>query len=293
MSKGTFRSDRWKLGLSIFWFIFTFSMVAWWWIFALEQLENISQGLQPDKFNGFRRMLLWEGSILLIFIFVGGASLLTLTNKERLRNLRLRLFFSNFSHDLKTSMNRLRLRTEVLAQQAPSQGLQALLDEVSRLDLQLENSLWVSKGEEQELFTQEVSLHQVISRLRPEWPEVEIHLRENAVIVGDAMALQSVFRNLLQNARFHGQASRIDIQAETLSSSRIAVTFQDNGSGFQGDIASLGKGMLPQEDGRGNGIGLYLTKSLLQRMDGRIEFPKTESGFCARVQFPGRLGDLS
>lgn len=268
-------------------------MVAWWWIFALEQLENISQGLQPDKFNGFRRMLLWEGSILLIFIFVGGASLLTLTNKERLRNLRLRLFFSNFSHDLKTSMNRLRLRTEVLAQQAPSQGLQALLDEVSRLDLQLENSLWVSKGEEQELFTQEVSLHQVISRLRPEWPEVEIHLRENAVIVGDAMALQSVFRNLLQNARFHGQASRIDIQAETLSSSRIAVTFQDNGSGFQGDIASLGKGMLPQEDGRGNGIGLYLTKSLLQRMDGRIEFPKTESGFCARVQFPGRLGDLS
>ncbi len=289
MGRQTLQNDRWKLGLSIFWFVFTFSMVTWWWIFALEQLENLGVGLAPEKFISFRRMLLWEGSILLIFIFGGGAALLTLTNQERLRNLRLRLFFSNFSHDLKTSLGRLRLRTEVLAQQAPSSDLQKLMDEVSRLDLQLENSLWVSKGEEQKLFAQEISLHQLISKLRPEWPEVEIHLHENAVLKGDPQALQSVLRNLLQNARFHGAATRIEIRVEALSQQRLALIFQDNGQGYTGDLKNLGRAMLSGDNSKSNGIGLYLTRSLLKRMDSEISFPKSDSGFQARLEIPGRL----
>jgi signal transduction histidine kinase len=289
LGKQTFQTDRWKLALSIFWFVFTFSMVTWWWIFALGQLENLSLGLAPEKFQSFRRMLLWEGSILLTFIFAGGAALLILTNRERLRNLRLRLFFSNFSHDLKTSLGRLRLRTEILAQKAPSSDLQKLMDEVSRLDLQLENSLWVSKGEEQSLLVQEISLHQLISRLRPEWPDVEIHLRENAILRGDPQALQSVLRNLLQNARFHGQASRIEISAETGGDKRLSLTVQDNGTGFSGRHENLGREMLPQDGGKGNGIGLYLTRSLLQRMQSEISFPPSPKGFQARLEIPGRL----
>jgi len=291
MGQQTFRLDRWKLALSIFWFVFTFSLATWWWIFALEQLENLSVGLPPEKFHSFRRMLLWEGSILLAFIFGGGAALLTLTNKERLRNLRLRLFFSNFSHDLKTSLNRLRVRAEVLEQRAPGPDLQKLLDEVSHLDLQLENSLWVSKGEEQKLLVQEVSLHQLLSRLRPEWPEAEIHLHENAVVQGDPQALQSVLRNLLQNSRFHGQATRIDIHAKDLGSGKIALAIQDNGTGFSGDLSSLGSGILSKVSNQGNGIGLYLTSSLLQRMNSRLDFPPTEKGFQVRIEIPGRLGN--
>lgn len=293
MSNQTFRSDRWKLGLSIFWFIFTFSMVTWWWIFALNQLDNISVGLAPEKFHSFRRMLLWEGSILLTFIFGGGAALLILTNRERERNLRLRLFFSNFSHDLKTSLNRLRLRAEVMAQKGPNPDLQKLMDEVSRLDLQLENSLWVSKGEEQNLLIQDISLHDLISGLRTEWPEFEIHLHANAWIHGDPQALQSIFRNLLQNAWVHGQATRIDLHVEASGANRIRLTVQDNGHGFKGNLNSLGNGMLPQDGRHGNGIGLYLAQSLLKRMNAKIDFPPCEKGFCASLELQGRMAGVA
>lgn len=292
MGQATFRSDKWKLLLTIFWFLFTFSMVTWWWIFALDQLQSIGAGLPPEKFHSFQRMLLWEGSTLLCFIFVGGAALLILTSRERARNLRLRLFFSNFSHDLKTSLNRLRLRAEVLEQRAPRVDLQNLMEEVSRLDLQLENSLWVSKGEEQKLFTQEVSLHDLISRMRSEWPEFEISMQENAWIQGDPQALQSVFRNLFQNARVHGQATRLELSAESIKPGQVAIEIQDNGTGFSGDLQSLGRGMQTSSHNAGNGIGLYITNLLLQRMQSRLEFPPTTQGFKARVILPGRLGGV-
>jgi signal transduction histidine kinase len=163
------------------------------------------------------------------------------------------------------------------------------MDEVSRLDLQLENSLWVSKGEEQKLFIQEISLHQLISRLRPEWPDVEIHLRENALLKGDQQALQSVLRNLLQNARFHGNATRIEIQTEKIGDKRLAVIFQDNGQGFVGDRQNLGREMLSGDNTQSNGIGLYLTRSLLNRMNSEISFPASSSGFQARLEIPGHL----
>ncbi len=289
MKRYTFRLDRWKIGLAIFWIVFTFSMVTWWWVFALSQLDILGANLPPEKFNSFRRMLLSEGSILLLLIVVGGSALVMFTVRERSRNLRLRLFFSNFSHDLKTSINRLRLRAEVVIANSPNADLQKLMEEVNRLDLQLENSLWVSKGEEQKLFTQKVSLHQMISSLRAEWPDIEISLHGNAVVLGDQQAVQSIFRNLLQNAQSHGNATRIEIRAQKISDEVLAIYFQDNGTGYSGDAKALGEGFIPQTGRQSNGIGLYLAKSLLARMQSKIEFLNLASGFQVRLEIPGRL----
>lgn len=289
MGKRTFQSDRFKLGLSIFWFVFTFSMVVWWWIFSLQQLQRISSAMEIEKYLSVRRMLLWEGAILLAAIFGGGLSLLILTNRERLRNLRLRLFFSNFSHDLKTSLSRLRLRAEVLLESDSNPKLRKLMEEVNRLDLQLENSLWVARGEEQKLLHQNISLAELVSNLRVEWPELEIQLQKDAHIQADQQALKSVFRNIFQNAWLHGQATRIEIGVEPGKAQNLRLTFLDNGKGFEGDVRALGNAFLPSADRGGNGIGLYLTKSLLVRMKGRLEFSSPAKGFQAEVTIPGRL----
>ena len=283
------QSDRLKLILSVFWFVFTFSMVTWWWIFSLRQLNSIESGIPHEKYERLHWMLLWEGSILLGFIFCGGAALLILTSRERSRNLRLRFFFSNFSHDLKTSLSRLRIRTEVLAQNNQSQDLQELLKEASRLDLQLENSLWVARGEEQKLVTTELMLGDIIGQLRVEWPEMEIHLQRNAKIKADPTAIRSVFRNILQNAWLHGEATRIDIQVEKLDDELLILSVQDNGAGFKGNLASLGKATLPSTEREGNGIGLYLTNLLLEKMNGKIVFEAAKTGFLAKLKMKGSL----
>ena len=287
--KSQIKSDRLKLILSVFWFVFTFSMVTWWWIFSLRQLDSLASGLPKEKYESLHWMLLWEGSILLSFIFIGGTSLLVLTSRERSRNLRLRLFFSNFSHDLKTSLSRLRIRTEVLAINNSSPDLLELLKEASRLDLQLENSLWVAKGEEQKLVMSELNLSEVIGQLRVEWPEMEIHLQRNAKILADPTAIRSVFRNLLQNAWLHGEASRIDIQVENENSDQLLLSIQDNGLGFKGNVNTLGRSTLPATEREGNGIGLYLTNLLLEKMNGKLNFEPVSQGFKALLKIKGSL----
>jgi signal transduction histidine kinase len=293
VGKQTIQSDRFKIGLSLFWFVFTFSMVTWWWIFSLQQLDSPDFVLPPEKMHKLRRMLLWEGSFLLAFIFSGGASLLILTNRERLRNLRLRMFFSNFSHDLKTSLSRLRLRAEVLIENDKNPRLHKLMEEVNRLDLQLENSLWVARGEEQKLLTQEFSLGELLSQLRVEWPELEVHLQQDAILRADRQAVQSIFRNLFQNAWLHGKASKIDIQVQASSSQTLTLIFSDNGSGFSGSLPALGKEMLPSKETSGNGIGLYLTKFLLGRMNGQIQFETLQKGFRVLIKIPGKTEAVS
>jgi signal transduction histidine kinase len=283
------RSDRLKLVLSVFWFIFTFSMVTWWWIFSLRQLNSLASGIPLEKYERFHWMLLWEGSILLGFIFIGGASLLVLTGRERSRNLRLRLFFSNFSHDLKTSLSRLRIRTEVLAEKNRSSDLQELLNEASRLDLQLENSLWVARGEELALNLSILNLSEVIGQLRGEWPEMEIHLQRNAKIKADSQAIRSVLRNILQNAWLHGEATRIDIRVEKQGADDLAIAIQDNGQGYPGDTSNLGKSTTPSANQGGNGIGLFLTRSILEKMNGKLSFSKMKKGFQVTLKLKGSL----
>lgn len=279
------RIERWKLGLSLFWFIFTFSLVVWWWMFSLEQLELMTSVLNQHKFESLQRMLIWEGAVLVSAVFCGGFMLVMFTYKEKSRNQKLRNFFSNFAHDLKTSLTRLRLRTEVMVEKAESPEFQKLLEEVSRLDLQLENSLWVAREGSQKLLTQQIKLSSVISFLRVEWPDLEIKLHQDAVVMADGQALKSIFRNLFQNAWLHGKANRVDINPR-LDKNNWRIEISDNGQGYKGDHRQLGSRLLKSRSEQGNGLGLYLTKDLIERMRGHILFRKSEEGFKVEVVLP-------
>lgn len=287
MSERTMTSDRWKLGLSLFWFLFTFSLTTWWWIFSLQQLELLSAVLEVEKYESLRRMLIWEGLVLLLAVFGGGLMLVILINRERARNNRLRLFFSTFTHDLKTSLSRLRLRTEMLAETAQNPKLTKLLEEVSRLDLQLENSLWVARGDSQSLLKQHIQLSTLVASLRVEWPELQIQLHQDAEVVADEQALRSVLRNLFQNAWLHGQAQKIDIKPERQQNHwRIFVT--DDGVGFVGSLQDLGKSFTQSQNSKGNGLGLYLTRDLVERMQGQLNFVTKTKGFGVELNLPAR-----
>lgn len=282
-------SDQIKLGLAIFWLLFTASMVAWWWIFSLRQLNELSQLLPDFKYERVHRMLWWEGSVLLAFVIIAGSALLILVHREHRRNQGLRLFFSNFSHDLKTSLSRLRLRAEVLSDRVKDPAVQNLMEEVHRLDIQLENSLWVARGE-QGLHLQDLSLSSVVSSLRVEWPNLEIQLDKEAKVHADWQAFRSVLRNLFQNSWLHGQASRVDIHIEKKSVQEIEICLLDNGVGLSQDkLAELGRHFLPSQKDQSNGLGLYLTRSLLKKMSGDIAFEESQSGFKVRMKIKGDL----
>lgn len=251
----------------------------------MNQLDLVSEVLEPTKFQSLRRMLLWEGAVLVATVFGGGLVLVILTNRERSRSQQVRNFFSNFAHDLKTSLTRLRLRTEMMSEKHSSPEFQKLLDEVSRLDLQLENSLWVARGDVHALMKENISLSSVIGFLRMEWPELEIKLLQDADISADGQALKSVFRNIFQNSYLHGKASSVEIKP-VLIKQKWQIDITDNGEGFSGDYSILGSQLLKSNNEKGNGLGLYLTQDLVNRMGGQINFLKQQNGFALRLILP-------
>ena len=285
MSDKTLQTSKIKLGLSLFWLLFTFSLVLWWWFVAFRQLDLLTDVLSSEKYASMKRMLIWEGAVLVLAVFFGGLVLVILTNRERLRNERLRHFFSNFTHDLKTSLTRLRIRTEVLAENNSSPEFQKLLEEASRLDLQLENSLWVARGDSQKLLSENIKLSSIIGFLRVEWPELEVKLHQDANILADGQALKSIFRNILQNSWLHGQAKKVVI-IPSLDKNNWVIEIKDDGKGFAGNYEILGAQLLNSKSQHGNGLGLFLTQGLIDRMNGQMDFIKSETGFVVKIILP-------
>lgn len=279
-----------KTALAILWFVFTFSLVTWWWIFFLVRLNPDNVTLEQLKYS--HRMFTWEGSILLAAILFGGTALVIFTYRDQKRHQRLRFFFATFSHDIKTSIARLRLQAEVLEEDQKSANpvLKRLIADIQRLDLQLENSLLLANLEGGYLLQEDVSLSGLLSSLRNEFPELSIELEKDAVIRGDRRALLSIFKNLLQNSVLHGKAQTVRIKVSASTSGRLDLSLQDDGLGFKGPLGKLGSELLKSQNVQSNGIGLLITKRLLHKMNGDIEFTtKANEGFTSIVHVEGRL----
>lgn len=279
-----------KTVLAVMWFAFTFSLVGWWWIYFVLRLNP--DNTTVDQLRTTHRMFAWEGSILLPAIFIGGVALIIFTYRDQQRHNRLRFFFSTFSHDIKTSISRLRLQAEVLEEESsqPSPVLKRLIHDIQQLDLQLENSLLLANLEISPLLKEELSLSKVISSLRNEYSELSVELEKEAYLIGDQRAFMSVFKNLFQNAVLHGKASTIKISVKEPKKGELHLSIQDDGLGFSGDLTKLGSEILASMSSKSNGIGLLITRRLLNKMDGEIWFESTENfGFISHVEIKGGI----
>ncbi len=273
--------DSLKFFLLALWLLFTSSMVAWWWFYGITQLAH------PKK-----QMIMWEGGFFLTAIFLGAGALLIYIKRDQKRHEQLKIFFSTLSHDLKTSIARLRLQSEVL-QESPELSsnvrLQKLIQDINRLDLQLENSLLLSQKEETKFLFENLKLSKLVESVRGDWQELEIKLTRDVEIKSDRRALISVFRNFLHNAVLHGKANLVRISVDAVSANRIRLSIVDDGQGFQGDLKKLGAELLNHRESTGNGVGLYLCSQLIQQLGGSLSFKTSAHGFSAFIEMPGHV----
>jgi signal transduction histidine kinase len=288
VSKREHRRISWAYWLAFAWVVFTTSLVCWWWIHGLRQAEFIRSHLAEQRPGSARRMMEWEGAVLVATVALGGVALITLVARERRRHEQMRLFFSNFAHDLNTSMTRLRLQGELLREK--KEGFEPFLDSLTRLELRLENSLWLAREENQPFLREELRLSDLVSGLRMDCPELEIRISREATLRADSAALKSVFRNLVNNSLIHGEANLVEIAVEENGPGRLAIRLSDNGIGFTGARDQLGHTLLQPKAGHGNGLGLYLSRRILARMNGELEILQPATGFQLRITLPGAVG---
>lgn len=268
-------NPHFKLFFLTLWLTFTSAMVIWWWFHAITDFKTTTESAEAALKH--ERMIMWEGSAFLIAIFVAAYSLWIFIKRDVLRHNQLKIFFSNFSHDIKTSITRLRLQSEVLQDQKEFAGndkLIQLVRDISRLDLQLENSLYISQENNYQVYPEKVLLSELIQNIKNDFSEIEISLTKNATILADRRLFLCVLRNIISNSVMHGAASEIKFAVNILADS-VELQIHDNGIGS------------PDSGVKGFGIGNEICRQLMQKMHGQFNVTSTSPKYSVTIRIPG------
>jgi signal transduction histidine kinase len=287
------KRTTWQYAAAATWMVFTVALALWWLIFGLSQARQLGalEGPGAAQVSRVARMLVLEGTVLVGMLVAGGVALLAAIRLEQRRRRDLRSFFMAFTHDLKTSLASLRLQAEALREDTPdassNPNLQRLLKDSVRLQLQLENALALTTADGA-VFIEAIELRSLVDFLREDFPELRIDLTGDARVRADRRALESVLRNLLQNAVVHGRASCVTLDVRRSTSGGVEIVVTDNGTGSKVDLATvLDRPFVRPTKTSGSGVGLYVCGRLLQQMKGQIRLlGGRPSGFSVSIELP-------
>lgn len=267
--------------VAILWLATTVSMVSWW----------LAMGL---NIRAMQRMYAWEGATLITLLVAGGVAMVLAIRREHLRRAALETFFLSFTHDLKTSLASVQLQAEGLREDwppnVPHDSLDRLLHDTVRLQIQLENSLFVAQPTGR-LLVERVDVARAIERAAHDWPDLACHVDGAATVRADARAVDAVLRNVFQNAVIHGGARTIRVALTRPTPDTVQIRIVDDGRGVAPErVATLGQPVAQPGMKKGSGVGLFVSGQLLARMHGAITFGRPSgggSGFAVEILLPG------
>ena len=211
-------------------------------------------------------------------------------------------FLANMSHEIRTPMNAVMGMTSLLLDQQPRNDQQAYLEGIKKssevLLYIINDILDLSKIEagKMELEQIDFSLHDVVEQVRltlahkaeEKQLQLVVHIDDSLpdIRVGDPVRLNQILMNLCGNAlKFteEGQVGiRIEPDADSDDPARLCFTVWDTGIGIPaGKIESIFEGFSQANasDTRkfgGTGLGLTISRELVQMMGGMIEVESRE-----------------
>jgi signal transduction histidine kinase len=274
------------------------SLGLWWTVMGLSQAKQIyelekkidSSELVELRFYKQSRMIKMEGSFFILLLVIGGSTLLLLTQKEQERSRMLKDFFATLTHEMKTPLASLRLQAESLEEEIKNKKVKILvsrlIDDSKRLELQMDKALYlasINRGEI--LFLEKINSKDFFYSLKLNYPQIEFEEVVNTFLEVDRRALESIFKNIIENALHHGKASKIHLEFST-HSDFLEILIKDNGIGFSGDRSKLGKLFFRHTSSSGSGIGTYLICYLVDKMRGKWEYLDLEKGFGLKILLP-------
>ncbi|MEJ6001976.1 ATP-binding protein [Paucibacter soli] len=228
--------------------------------------------------------------------------------QERIRrylNDRERLFAS-ISHDLRTPITRLRLRSELLDDLAVQDEFHEDLDE---LDMMVKTALQIVKDtdihENRVPVRVDLVLQKMVRDARMAGQQVELQDRPLTVL-GKPLALKRALGNLLDNAMFYGASADPQAASQRLAEvqmnegepgsaeeGQVLLTVRDHGPGVPDSaLAKLGQPYTRLAHGarlrkEGLGLGLSIVRDIVADHGGTLRFRNhPQGGFEVRLALP-------
>jgi len=303
-----FKKKRLAVAITVFWIllIYIITGLAWWFIALQDANREITahqlEQLKPDDAQyALRRQAILseekkktarnigEGSTYLGLILLGAI----FVYREVRRTIRLQLQQQNFmmavTHELKTpiAVTKLNLETMLkhrLDETRQQKMIQAALQETNRLDTLATNILVASQLEGEYVQSKEsLDLSAIVSHsmqdFRHRFPDRhwEQRLEPEVVILGDALLLQLLINNLIENAlKYSPKEGVITVSLERRGRS-ISLAVADQGQGIPDDEKKkifdkfYRTGQEATRRTKGTGLGLYLCRKIAEDHDATLK----------------------
>lgn len=205
------------------------------------------------------------------------------------------VMLAGISHDLRTPLARLRLETELSV--ADPQARDNMSDDITQLDAIINKFLDYARPGGMAL--NPVSLNDTVERclvpLRKRSDvQFKVALENGLLVLADAVELERVLTNLLENAARYGKSvdtgiAMVDISARNQERA-VLLRVRDHGSGVApGQLRQLTtpffRGEAARTAANGTGLGLAIVDKTVSRMGGTFELSNANSGgLCANIK---------
>jgi len=286
------RTRRWFYGLTLVWVLMLLGLGSWWLYLVFKLHTSLSEINLPQLGSQarFLNMMKWEGSFFFIFLVLLGGSLFIMYFRDMKKTKSMQAFFSSLSHELKTPLASMRLQVEVIKDLIEDEThdhdqlsnlASRLVQDTTKLEGELEKSLQLSRIEEDGSLTLEpMSLDRYLKRHALKLNgvlQIEFDIDEKAKeVLADELALNVIFRNLFENTQRHNPKSKKVLISTQPKGAYVELIYDDLGKKFLGSTYRLGELFYKFDSSKGSGIGLYLIKNLMRKMDGNFEILNAE-----------------
>ncbi|MCM3200602.1 sensor histidine kinase [Bacillus cereus] len=208
-------------------------------------------------------------------------------------------FINQWVHQMKTPLSVI----ELITQEEDGESFESIAEEVDRMKYGLEMVLYMERLEtfEQDFYVERVSLQDIVQEVVREnkllfirsyvYPEVKVN--PNLIVETDRKWLRFVINQVVSNAIKYSAGSRKNVTMATFEEGRsIILEIQDRGVGIpKEDLPRVFRPFYTGENGRkfkeSTGMGLYLVKSIIEKMEHAIEIEsEVGKGTKIRIIFP-------
>jgi two-component system, OmpR family, phosphate regulon sensor histidine kinase PhoR len=300
------RSLRLPITLGVLLIVLVVLLLVGWVVFAVFGLVT-----DPERW-GWYVAFLAVGATLLALVLVGVVTYLTLTIKAISLSQRQSNFIDAVTHELKSPIASLKLYLQTLNRRQVTAAEQEdffrfMLDDVERLDSLINHLLDAARIDKDRTPAppEDVDLaavlrgvaDQVAIRYRVAPQTIKLDLVP-CIVPASPVDLELIFRNLIDNAVKYASDDdpQVEVVMRPLPRDRVQIRVCDNGKGIPLQYRSklfarfIRVGSELERDKPGTGLGLYIVRTLVTRLRGKVRIRDREkgSGTEFEVQLIGR-----
>lgn len=202
--------------------------------------------------------------------------------------LKLKDYIEDISHQLKTPITAIRINTELLLEEHDDKSLISIYHQVKRMQKLVNDLQTLALIDSHNIIFdfQQYELEDIIDEIKEDLAYLKpvIYFNQNISLLCDYKWFKEALENIIKNCL---ETSHNDISIHVNDSdTTYTITIQDNGKGInEEDLKNLFCRFYRGKDSKGTGIGLYITKEIIEAHHGFIH-AFSINGACFEIVIP-------